>query len=61
MLTRREAIAQLAAFAAAIALPRDDWWFASGDPLEGSIAEYQAGLRLGKWGAVEVVTHAVDR
>ncbi|MGH7524675.1 MAG: amidase, partial [Gemmatimonadales bacterium] len=38
-----------------------DWWFASGDPLEGSIAEHLAGLRLGKWSAVEVVTHAVDR
>jgi Asp-tRNA(Asn)/Glu-tRNA(Gln) amidotransferase A subunit family amidase len=31
------------------------------DPLDGSIAEYQAGFRVGTWTAVDTVTRALDR
>lgn len=33
----------------------------AGDPLDGTIAEYQAGRRRGEWTAVEVTTRALDR
>lgn len=59
--TRREAIAQLAALTAMTALPRSVWGSAGADPLDGTIAEYQAGLRRGTWTAEEVTAAALER
>lgn len=56
--TRREALVQLAALAA---LPLARWPLVAIDPLDGTIAEYQAGRRHGEWTAVEVTTHALER
>src|SRR4051812_45255225 len=59
-LTRREVLAQLAALAA-LPLLRRDSIFAIDDPLDGTIAGYQSGLRQRKWTATEVTTHAIER
>lgn len=56
--TRREAIVQLAALSA---LPLTRWRFARNDPLDGTIADYQAGRRRGEWTAVEITTRALER
>jgi Asp-tRNA(Asn)/Glu-tRNA(Gln) amidotransferase A subunit family amidase len=56
--TRRQALAQLAGLAA---LPLTRWTFIADDPLEGTIAEYQAGRRRGEWTAAEVTGRALDR
>ncbi len=55
-LTRREALARLAALVA-LPLPAAD----PHDPLAGTVAEYQAGRRRGRWSAAEVTAHALDR
>ena len=59
-LTRREAVARIAALAA---LPLARWHFSSAapDPLDGTIADYQAGRRRGDWTAAEVTTRALAR
>jgi Asp-tRNA(Asn)/Glu-tRNA(Gln) amidotransferase A subunit family amidase len=59
--TRREAITQLAALGALAALPSRRWPRAAADPLDGTIAAYQAGRRRGEWTAVEVATRALER
>jgi Asp-tRNA(Asn)/Glu-tRNA(Gln) amidotransferase A subunit family amidase len=61
--TRREALAQLAALAAAAALPLSPraWGFGDPDPLDGTIADYQAGRRVRRWTAAEVTRHALER
>ena len=56
--TRREALSQLAALTA---LPLVRWSVAPSDPLDGTIAEYQAGRRRGTWTSAEVTAHAIDR
>jgi Asp-tRNA(Asn)/Glu-tRNA(Gln) amidotransferase A subunit family amidase len=56
--TRREALAQLAAL---VALPRATWDSLAPDPLDGSIAAYQAGRRRRLWTAEEVTTRALER
>ena len=56
--TRREALAQLAALAV---LPYTRWSVVGSDPLDGTIADYQAGLRTGAWSAAEVTARALDR
>jgi Asp-tRNA(Asn)/Glu-tRNA(Gln) amidotransferase A subunit family amidase len=56
--TRREAIVQLAALGA---LPLARLRFAASDPLDGTIADYQAGRRRGDWTALEVTTRALER
>jgi Asp-tRNA(Asn)/Glu-tRNA(Gln) amidotransferase A subunit family amidase len=56
--TRRQALAQLASLAA---LPLVRWPFAADDPLDGTIAEYQAGRRRGAWTAADVTARALDR
>jgi len=56
--TRRQALAQLAGLAA---LPLVRWEFTADDPLDGTIAEYQAGRRRGQWNAVEVTKRALER
>ncbi|MBX6362705.1 MAG: amidase [Gemmatimonadetes bacterium] len=56
--TRREVLAQLAALAA---LPRSAWARSDADPLEGTIADYQAGRRRGAWTAAEVTAQALER
>jgi Asp-tRNA(Asn)/Glu-tRNA(Gln) amidotransferase A subunit family amidase len=61
--TRREALAQLAQLAALVALPipRSRWTFTATDPLDGTIADYQAGRRRGDWTAAEVTARALER
>jgi Asp-tRNA(Asn)/Glu-tRNA(Gln) amidotransferase A subunit family amidase len=59
--SRRDALARLAALAAGAALPRAAWSFADPDPLDGTIADYVAGLRSGRWSAAEVTAHALER
>ena len=56
--TRREVLARLAVLAA-FPLPR--WSASSDDPLGGTIAEYQAGRRRGRWSAAAVTARALDR
>jgi Asp-tRNA(Asn)/Glu-tRNA(Gln) amidotransferase A subunit family amidase len=56
--TRREALAQLAAL---VAMPFPRWVAFSSDPLDGTVAEYQAGRRRGQWTAAEVTARALDR
>lgn len=60
-LSRREALAQLAALTALISRSRQAWALSEPDPLDGTIANYQAGLRRGSWTAVEVTTRALER
>src|SRR3982751_1775183 len=57
--TRREAIIQLAALAA-LPLPKFSMTAAT-DPLDGTVADYQAGRRRGEWTAVEVTARALER
>ncbi len=56
--TRREVLAQLALLAL---LPLPRWPSRADDPLDGTIADYQAGRRRGDWTAVEVTGRALDR
>jgi Asp-tRNA(Asn)/Glu-tRNA(Gln) amidotransferase A subunit family amidase len=56
--SRREALAQLAAL---VAVPLPNWQLNAADPLDGTIAEYQAGLARRSWTAAEVTTHALER
>jgi Asp-tRNA(Asn)/Glu-tRNA(Gln) amidotransferase A subunit family amidase len=58
MSTRRQALAQLASLAA---LPLVRWTFTADDPLDGTIAEYQAGRRRGTWSAADVTARALER
>src|SRR5690348_7376358 len=59
MPTRREALLQLAALAV-LPLPRLTFGSAT-DPLDGSIAEYQAGRRRGEWTAAGITARALER
>ena len=59
--SRRDALSQLAALAATVAWPRPAWSLVDGEPLGGTIAEYAAGLRSGRWSAAEVTTRALER
>src|ERR1035437_4399960 len=56
--TRRQALAQLAGLAA---LPLTRWTFAADAPLDGTIADYQAGRRRGTGTAAEPTARALDR
>jgi len=56
--TRREALAQLAALTA---LPLTRWNLVADDPLDGTIADYQAGRRRGAWTATAMTTRALER
>jgi Asp-tRNA(Asn)/Glu-tRNA(Gln) amidotransferase A subunit family amidase len=56
--SRREALAQLAVL---VALPLPEWSATSPDPLDGTIAEYQAGLRRKEWTVADVTARALDR
>jgi Asp-tRNA(Asn)/Glu-tRNA(Gln) amidotransferase A subunit family amidase len=58
--TRREALAQLAALAA-LPMSARAWRRLASDPLDGTIAEYQAGRRSGVWSAAEVTAQALER
>ena len=58
-LNRREALARLAALVALplpVRLPG-----AADDPLDGTVAAYQAGRRRGAWSAAEVTARALAR
>ena len=59
-LTRREVLAQLAGL---VLLPRFAWSPvpAGEDPLDGTIADYQAGRARGAWTAAEVTARALER
>jgi Asp-tRNA(Asn)/Glu-tRNA(Gln) amidotransferase A subunit family amidase len=59
--SRRAALRRLAALAAAAVLPRPAWAFVDRDPLDGTIADYVAGLRSGRWSAAEVTARALER
>ncbi len=56
--SRRDALVQLGAL---FAIPFVEWPASVTDPLNGTIAEYQAGRLRGTWTAVEVTTNALDR
>ena len=56
--TRREVLAQLAAL---VALPAPRWMLSGTDPLDGPIADYQAGRRRGDWTAADVTARALER
>ncbi len=56
--TRREALAQLAAL---VALPVSSWAGDDADPLDATIAAYQAGRHRGAWTAGQVSARALDR
>ena len=62
--TRRQVLIQLASLTA-LPLTRlgrlTRWTYLATDPLDGTIAEYQAGRRAGAWSAAEVTAHALDR
>ena len=59
--SRRDVLAQLAALAAAAALPRPAWALEDIDPLEGTIADYVAGLHRGRWTSAEISARALER
>lgn len=59
--SRRDVLAQLAALAATAALPRSAWGVADGDPLDGTIADFIAGLQRGKWTSAEITAQALER
>ena len=59
-ISRRDAVARLAALTAALPLARRAG-FTAADPLDGTIADYQAGRRRGAWTAAEVTARALDR
>ena len=64
--TRREALAQLAALVAPALVPGAQLPLAmltatADDPLDGTIAAYQAGRRRGTWTAAQVTARALDR
>jgi aspartyl-tRNA(Asn)/glutamyl-tRNA(Gln) amidotransferase subunit A len=59
-LTRRDALLRLAALVA-VRPPLTRWTPPAGDPLAGTIAEYQAGRRRRAWSAEEVVGRALER
>ena len=61
MPTRRDVLARLAALSALTALPRSWGMRAPTDPLDGTIADCQAGLRRGEWTAEEVTRRALER
>jgi len=58
---RRDALARLAVLAATAALPRSAWSFVDRDPLDGTIADYVAGLHGRRWSAAEVTARALER
>jgi Asp-tRNA(Asn)/Glu-tRNA(Gln) amidotransferase A subunit family amidase len=59
--SRRDALTRLAALAASAALPRSSWASLDRDPLDGTIAEYAAGLGAGRWSAAETTARALER
>ena len=56
--TRREVLTQLAAVTV---LPLHRWVRNDQDPLDGTIADYQAGRKRGAWTALEVTSRALER
>jgi Asp-tRNA(Asn)/Glu-tRNA(Gln) amidotransferase A subunit family amidase len=55
-------VTRLAAIAAVATRPVPRWWRTpAADPLDGTIADYRAGIRRGAWNVPEVVAHALDR
>ena len=62
-LSRRDALARLAALTAMTALPRAAWPLTASDPdpLDGTVAQYLAGFHGGRWSAEEVTAAALAR
>jgi len=59
-INRRDALSRIAALSAVLPLAR--WThLAPGDPLDGTIAEYQDGRRRGDWTAADVTRLALER
>src|SRR6476659_8018407 len=64
--TRREVLAQLAilvapSLACSRKLPQSMLLVFGDDPLDGTIASYQAGRQRGEWTAAQVTARALDR
>jgi Asp-tRNA(Asn)/Glu-tRNA(Gln) amidotransferase A subunit family amidase len=57
-ISRREALVELSAL---FAIPFVRWPERLGDPLAGTIVDYQAGRARGDWTAVQVTNQALDR
>lgn len=57
-LSRREAVARLAAL---VAVGKIDLTISLGDPLTGTISEFQEGRRRGEWSAADVTQRALER
>ena len=60
-LSRRQALARLSSLTAFAVLPRSIRGLHLDDPLAGTIAAYQDGLRRGSWSVTEIVTQALER
>ena len=61
MISRRDVLAQLAALAGSIMLSPRAWAAVARDPLDGTIADYAAGLRSGAWSAAGITAGALAR
>lgn len=61
MTTRRDVLAQIAAVSGLTALPWSWRMPATPDPLDGTIADYVAGLERGEWTAAAVTARALER
>ncbi|HEY3934550.1 MAG TPA: amidase [Gemmatimonadales bacterium] len=61
LLSRREALARLAAVAASASFRPGEWRPIFADPLDGTIADYRAGLMHGEWTVVEMTSRALER
>ena len=59
--SRRDVLAQIAAVAATAAVPRPAWALVEADPLDGTIADYRAGLNGRRWTAAEITARAIER
>src|SRR5262249_29654222 len=54
-------LARSAAPGPTAALPESTWTLGDRDPLDGTVADYVAGLRKGSWSAAEITTRALER
>lgn len=61
LISRRDALSQLAAATAINTVPRFVWATDTTDPLAGNIADYISGLNAGSWTATEITSRALER
>jgi len=60
-ISRRDAVSRLAALTAALPVASRLLPTVETNPLDGTVADYQAGRRRREWTAVEVTAHALER